>query len=387
MKNFSEGLSDRELEIFDAIHKSGPATKNDLMDRLHLKLTTLNRSMEALEKSGLIADCGISVSTGGRKPVIYDVNPDGAYAVGLDISRTYARIAVMDLKLRILASCRMPVEDGVTPPECVHRIAGELNRMIGELSLPKESILGIGVGTVGPMNRRDGILLRPQGFPDPAWDGQIPLKQMLRKETGLPCEIDNGANAAALAEYYYGAGRGFGSVAYLHCGVGIRSAVIRDGAVIRTMNDRDDAFAHMTVDISGAPCRCGGRGCLEQYASLEAIRSRYQALTGEKTDYPELFDRAGEDKTAAEAFQHGAEILAVGIHNLVKLVNPELIILSGPLVSRFEPFFAFTVGTFRSMNGGSGPVFSKSGAFKENVIVTGGGLMILEKRLGRKNDE
>jgi predicted NBD/HSP70 family sugar kinase len=247
-------------------------------------------------------------------------------------------------------------------------------------------LIGLGIGMVGPMNRKSGTLLHPQDFPNPAWDDEVPLKNLMQEATKLPCEIDNGANTAVLAEYLFGVGREHQSVAYIHCGVGIRSAVIRDGMIIRTMNDSEDAFAHMTIDINGTSCKCGSKGCLENYVSLEAIRLQFCSITGKDIGYKGLFSRAtGGDATAVDAFKSSARILGVGISNLSKLLNPDLIILSGPLVSNHEPYYSVCINSFLELNSkNSAPAFSKEGTFKEEVVAIGAGLMIMEQYLIRK---
>jgi predicted NBD/HSP70 family sugar kinase len=231
------------------------------------------------------------------------------------------------------------------------------------------------------MNREDGILLHPQGFPNSAWNDHVQLKDLLQKKTEIPCEIDNGANTAALGEFLFGSGRGYKCVAYIHCGVGIRTAIIKDGLILRTMNDREDAFAHMSVDFNGSLCKCGGKGCLESYVSLESISLRYNTSTGNHIGYKELFDRAADnDEAAVEAFNYSAKILGVGISNLAKLLNPDIVILSGPLMSNYDPFYSICVDAFHERNSLNNKlIFSKEGLFKEDVVAIGAGLMAIEQ--------
>lgn len=386
MNNLLSGIAGRDFEVFSCIQKNGPITKSALTQKLNCKLTTLNRSMKLLESRKLIAESGISASTGGRKPSKYDVTEQNIYTIGVDISRTYVKTAVMTLKLRILEQEQFEMDDPVTPQICVDRIAGMIRRMTAGLAITNERVLGIGVGTVGPMDRKSGILLHPQGFPNGMWNDDIPLKQLLQEATGMRCAVDNGANTAALAEFHFGAGRGYRNLAYIHCGIGIRSAVIQDGMLIRTMNDTEDALAHMTIDFKGKSCGCGGSGCLESYVSLPSVLSQYISATGETIDYRELFARAAEgDRAAADAFCKSAETLGVGISNLSRIVSPDLIILSGPLIANYAPYFSVCVKTFRERNfHNEGPVFSKQGSFKKDVVAIGSGLMLLEQLINQR---
>lgn len=372
MNDSLTGLSDREWQVWNHIHKNGPVTRTELTEKLRLKLSTLSRAMKALTDRGLIFESGTSGSSGGRKPSEFDAAPAGIYVVGVDISRTYAQIVLMNLKNQILEKERFAMDDGMTPQRCAGAVAGALERMTAALAIQKSEIVGIGVGTVGPLRREDGVLLSPKGFPNRAWSDTVPLGALLRQKTGMPCVVDNGANAAALLEYYFGAGRGSRCVAYIHCGVGIRSAVIRDGAVLRSMNDAEDAFAQMTIDING--------GCVEDYVSLQAIRVRYGARTGRQISYAELFSRAGTGEEAAcEAFAASAAVLSMGISNMAKLLNPDMVILSGPLVENYAPYYAVCMKAFRGRSEQNRQTaFSKSGTFGEDVVAVGAGLVCIE---------
>ena len=375
MNEFFFGLTDRELEIFNYIHKNGPVTKSDLIEKMRIKFSTLNRAMKTLENRKLIYESGILDSSGGRRPTEYDIADAGMYAVGVDISRTYVQVVLMNFKNQVLKKYHFDMDDSITPQKCVDRIADAVELMTSKLAIEKKTIIGVGVGTVGPMNRESGILLHPQGFPNSEWDADVPIRELFQKKTGIPCAIDNGANAAAILEYYFGIGRGNHCVAYIHCGVGIRSAVIRDGVIIRTMNDAEDAFAQMAIDINGK--------YLENYVSLEAIRAQYCQATGRQVSYEELFSLAsGHDDAAVKAFETSAKILSMGISNLAKLLNPDLVILSGPLIINSESYYVNCMKDFneRDIHNYS-TVFSKEGVFKEDVVSVGAGLIFIEQNI------
>jgi predicted transcriptional regulator len=142
MNNLLTGLTDRDFEILNYIHTNGPVTKNGLIKKMRLKLTTLNRSMRLLESKNLIVESGISLSTGGRKPVEYDVALDGVYTIGIDISRTYVQVVVINLKMQVLKKCRFDMDGDMTPEKCVARIADAIELMNSKLSINNNMILG-----------------------------------------------------------------------------------------------------------------------------------------------------------------------------------------------------------------------------------------------------
>jgi predicted NBD/HSP70 family sugar kinase len=89
--------------------------------------------------------------------------------------------------------------------------------------------------------------------------------------------IDNGANTTILAEYNFGAGKGYQNIAYFNCSTGIRTGAISAGTIVRTINDAEDAFGHMVIKVDGEPCSCGNYGCIDCYSSIYAIIQKYNA--------------------------------------------------------------------------------------------------------------
>lgn len=385
MRDILKRLSKRELEILDLIQKRGSFTKKDLQVLTDIKLTTLNRAMKSLEDKRLIVEVGTSESTGGRKAVEYAVAERGTYVIGIDLSRTHVRIILLNLKMNILKNEEFSLDYSFTPENTVEKIAYLIEKILVEHSIDKNEVLGIGIGTVGPLDRELGIILNPKGFFNENWSN-VHLKEMMENKISIPCFLDNGANTAVLAEYFLGKGKGLKTVVYIHCGVGIRSAVITDGIIIRTMNDSEDAFAHMIIDARGEDCICGNRGCIEGYSSIEAIVKRYNSFKKErkkdsvKEEHFEMLMLASQnDNAALQVINEGAEALGIGLANLVRILNPQLVILSGPLIINYTSYYDKSIEVFRKNNCFNNKVtFSNGGEFQENVIAVGAGLMVIE---------
>lgn len=388
MNEILKQLSEREIEILNIIHKKGSITKKDLQAITDIKLTTLNRAMKTLEDNKLIEEIGTSESTGGRKAVEYAAAKKAIYVIGVDISRTYVRLVLMNFKMDILMDEEFLLDYSFSPEKTVEKIAYLIDKMLRVLSINKNEVLGIGIGTVGPLDRGRGIILNPKGFFNGNWK-DVNLKEMIEKSVLIPCIIDNGANTAILAEYFFGKGKGLKTVIYIHCGVGIRSAVITDEIIIRTINDSEDAFAHMIIDASGEECMCGNKGCIEGYSSIEAIVKRYNCIEEKVSEasveeaYKDILIAASQnDNTALEVINKGTEALGIGLANLVRILNPQLVILSGPLIMRCTSYYEKTIEVFYKNNCMNNKVtFSKGGEFQENVIAVGAGLMVIESCL------
>ena len=380
-----EKLSFRDLEILNVIQKSGPITKKDVQVIADIKLTTLNRIMKTLEDTRIISEHGESESTGGRKAIEYDVSQTGFYVIGIDISRTYVKIILTNIKLNILKKEEFNMDKSYSPEKTIGKIVFIIEQMLFDLNIKKNQVLGIGIGAVGPLDRETGIILNPKNFFNGNWIN-VPIKAMLEEKLNLPCFIDNGANTAVLGEYFYGMGKELKGVVYIHCGIGLRSAILRDGIIIRTMNDREDAFAHMIVEHNGEVCSCGNSGCIESYSSIDSIIKKINSKIKDNTkfisevNYREILQsQLLNNKDVVEVINKGAEILGIGLANLVRLINPELIILSGPLIMDFENYYEKAINTFNSLNSIDNKVFfSKGGEFQEDAIALGAVAMVIE---------
>jgi predicted NBD/HSP70 family sugar kinase len=384
IKNLEE-LSFRDLQILNIIQKTGPITKKDLQVTADIKLTTLNRVMKTLEDGKIIIEHGESESTGGRKAVEYDVCQTGFYVIGIDISRTYVKLVLSNMKLTILKKEEFFMDESYSPKKTVEKIDFIIEQMLLNLSIKKNEVLGIGIGTVGPIDREKGIMLNPKSFFNNDWVN-VPIRAMVEESLSLPCFIDNGANSAVLCEYLYGKGKDLKSVAYIHCGIGLRSAIISDGIIIRSMNDREDAFGHMIVEHNGEICNCGNFGCIESYSSIDSIIKKINAKTKDNNksiseiNYSEILkSELLNNKEAIEIINKAAEILGIGLANLVRLINLELVILSGPLIMDFKHYYEKAIETFHSISHmDNRTTFSKGGRFKQDVIALGAIAMVIE---------
>lgn len=377
------------LPIYKILWERGPLSRREIQELTGLKLTTLVRSLDELKNNGFIIESGQGESSGGRRPVLYEINYRKAALIGIDISRTYIKIAHMDMKSNIIESRRFPLSREHCPKTAVSMI-GEVIRSF-KIKTP---ILGIGIGCVGPLDKEKGIILNPEYFPAPGWEN-VPLMEMLNKEIAYPVFLENGANCAALAEFYYGVAKECRSLGYIHVGVGIRSGVINHGSLVRTVDNRDDALGHMIVNMDGRECYCGNYGCLQSYCTLNGMLQEFKAKLkmGRRSQVREfykgcidqlplsVFYQALKDKDplAVQIMLDGAAALGIGVANFSNLLDLDLVIINGPVIQLSEDFYnqcAYTAQnkTLRNIR------FSK-GKLGDNAIVMGAGLLVLDNSL------
>jgi predicted NBD/HSP70 family sugar kinase len=181
-------------------------------------------------------------------------------------------------------------------------------------------LLGIGVGTPGMVDIRDGVVVRYPRIP--GMDG-YPLRDEIRKRFNVPVHLHNNAAVIALSEYRYGSVRGRQSVLTLVLRTGIGGAFIQDGTLFVNQHRTALEVGHTTVDPEGPRCRCGRRGCLETYLSEEALRRDAGAA-----DVDAFFSAVAADEPAATAAVRGAaDALLVALYGLLNSLNPEAVLI------------------------------------------------------------
>ncbi|ADY54869.1 ROK family protein [Syntrophobotulus glycolicus DSM 8271] len=389
-KNLLHGLSDESKRILKLFLHKGAMTKKQLSKLSGLKLTTLNRMMLPLEDLNLIVKSDIEKSSGGRKPALYDVNVKDYYLLGVDISRLYTQIVLTNLKMKPLEKYRFDMNQELTPEATLKRILEWIQNVLAKIK--DESVLGIGIGTVGPLDRENGVIINPENFEAQGWKN-IAVKSIFEEKLGLPVLIDNGANAAVLAEANYGIGKGIKNIMYLNCGVGIRTGFISSGIFVRTVNDSEDTFAHTVIDVKGKECRCGNHGCIEKYSSIHAILEEFAdrvqkggvtrvSKPARQISYLDICRAAeDDDPLSAEVIQNAALIMGTGLANFIQLFNPGIVVLSGPLIRYSKLFYEECVRAARRKsfwNQGNNINFSRGGSFAENAISIGSAALVVE---------
>jgi predicted NBD/HSP70 family sugar kinase len=388
-------LNFESKKILDIIIKKDAITKSEILSLTKLKLTTLNRFLQPLEDLNFVEQIGVAESSGGRKPSLYSVKADCFYIFGIDISRTYTQIVLVNMKMKIVYKERFIMDETSSPQNIVLLLLKTIEKTLLDFKISHEKVLGIGVGAVGPIDRAKGIIKNPVNFASIYWNN-VPIKSMFEAKFDFPVFLDNGSNTAILAEYNFGVGRDFKNIAYFNCGIGIRSGTITLGVITRAINDGEDAFGHMVIDVDGDLCTCGNYGCIECYSSINSItkkfvsevkkgRTTYVSKLLDEINYKDITKAAEEnDPLSKEIIINAAGIMGAGLANYINLLNPKIIILSGPLIKHSRLFYDTCINVANKKNflrGSCQVFFHKEGSFGEDAISIGAATMVVEKFL------
>jgi predicted NBD/HSP70 family sugar kinase len=343
-------------QIYSLIRKYVTVSKHFLQEQSGMKGSTLTRLLEDMEQEGWIQETGFGESTGGRRPILYQVNPEMAYVFGLDISRIHSRLVLCDLHLRKRDSRVWRMTPNTTPEVLIEHMTEAMIDMMEYHKIPHNRLLGVGVGSVGPLDRNSGLITDPLYFPSPGWKN-VPVCRMISDKLGVPCVLDNGANAALLAEYWTDAPEDrCEHVLYIHGGIGLRSAMLSNGKLVYGAVDMEGAVGQMIIQTDGVPHREpeGNIGCLESYASIYAVEQaglsrikqgretilRDKAESPEKLTFARMVEALHEgDALTKELLTQSATYFGIGLANMLNMLHPEKVILGGPLFNTQDLYF------------------------------------------------
>ena len=196
---------------------------------------------------------------------------EDSITIGIDLGATNIKVAVVDRAAAVLAKRVAPLATDKTPDAVVDQMAELVAGVVAEAGVARERIAGVGLGSPGPLDLRNGTVIRPANLP--GWS-DVPIRTILAERIGLPVTLDNDVNMAALGEHWAGAGRDGGDLVMLALGTGVGGGVVIDGKVLHGHFDNAGELGHTIVVPDGLPCACGQRGCIEQYAAASTVARR-----------------------------------------------------------------------------------------------------------------
>src|SRR5258708_998713 len=190
--------------------------------------------------------------------------------VGIDIGGTKIAAGLVDRDGNVLASSRTPMVARGSSAEGLAAGEAAITTVVTQKT-SRQRIRGIGICSPGPLDPHTGVVINPPNLP--CWRN-FPLAESIRNLYRVPVQVENDANAAALAEVKWGAARGYRNVFYLCIGTGIGTGIVSDGEIYHGRTGAAGEGGHMGIDANGPRCSCGKRGCIEVLASGPAIARR-----------------------------------------------------------------------------------------------------------------
>ncbi|MBI4910498.1 MAG: ROK family protein [Acidobacteria bacterium] len=248
--------------------------------------------------------------------------------IGVDIGGTKIAAGVVNERAETRREVTLPTLAGEPLEASLGQVYSAIGQCLGE------GVSAIGICAPGPLNPKTGVVINPPNLPH--WRN-VPLARLVGERFGLPCRVENDANAAGLAEVLFGAARGMESVLYVTLSTGIGVGIILNGRIYHGKNGAAAEGGHVTIDYrSKAVCNCGVPGCIEVLASGTA-------MAGRDRRYPTA-ESIGAGVAAGEAaavaiLDDTCEMLAAWMGSVVSLLDPDVIVVGGGVSRIGEPLF------------------------------------------------
>ncbi len=260
------------------------------------------------------------------------------YVAGVDLGGTNTKIGIVDSEGRIVESTSIKTDSMRGIEDTFTRIWRSIEELAGKNNVRVE---GIGIGIPGPVVNQSVVTF----FANFPWEAGTDCSELMERISGIPTKLDNDVNVIALGEAKFGAGRGYRSSVTIALGTGVGGGIYVDGNLIAGMAGAGGEIGHMKLVKDGKLCGCGQKGCFEAYISATGIireatsrllvnktNALYERIGGDisKLEAKDIFDAAREgDEFSMDIVEYVAEYLAMGIGNILNIINPKAIILGG----------------------------------------------------------
>ncbi|MGW4115338.1 ROK family transcriptional regulator [Actinosynnema sp. NPDC004786] len=326
--------------VLDVIRAARTISRVELAAATGLTGATISEVVRELLGDGLVVEVGRGASTGGKPRTLVQLNPSARYGVGVQLERNACVIVVVDLAGRPVARTSFRGVASMSPEQALPLVASQVDALLTTAAVERDKVLGVGLVSYGPQDRRAGVLLTPQ--PTEEWS-DYPVARRLSEVLGLPVLLDNDAAAAAIGEYWMGAVDPRSTYGCIYMATGIGGGVVVAGEVYRGSSSNTAEIGHISVDVHGEECTCGNVGCLENYAGPSAVvrqalatpgLARRLALDPAGEDFLSEFSRIAAaanagDAEARELVERSARYLGHAAVTVAALFDLDAVVLAG----------------------------------------------------------
>ena len=249
--------------ILNVIRLQGPLSRAEIAKVTHLTPPTVTNIVSELLREGWVVECELGESTGGRKPILLNINHKAFNVVGVYAGVKTIRVLSADLagntgEERLLSVPARP--SGKIYADLLIEAVGSVADRIREKGIP---LLGIGVGMHGLVDPREGVSRFAPNLPF----SDLPLRSILEEKFSVSVEVENDVRARAVGESWFGHGRGADPFICVHVGTGVGAGMMYEGRLLYGPTFTAGELGHTVIDPAGPACGCGNRGCLEAFVS------------------------------------------------------------------------------------------------------------------------
>jgi len=284
------------------------------------------------------------------------------YCIGIDLGGSFVKVGLLNGDNKPGKPMEFPTPTVGGSRAVVDQMIAGARALMTKHGLTKKDIVGVGIGTPGPLKISEGIIIASPNIPGMV---NVPVRQWISKGLGLPAVLENDANAAGFGEFLCGTGKGVGNMVLLTLGTGVGGGIVVDGKVVRGGHEVGAELGHMLVQPGGEQCNCGQKGCLERYSSATFMALRAQRVIEKgrsKSSLKPVLKKNGSltakdinaarkagDELAGKVWGEACYYLAVACVNIARILDPEEIVLGGGMAAAGKDLLAPVKQYFKNM--------------------------------------
>lgn len=305
-----------------------PISRVELSEKTQLTRASVTQIITELMEAGLVEELSTIESNAlGRRRTLLSLRHGARFVFGININRTDCHVGAVDLFGDVFSSESFSIKE-MSPEKAMEKMAEIIFRQKKELNLAPETVLGVGVCSPGPVDFVSGRIMNTLTLTK--WQ-YVDVCARLERLTGLRVLLEKDTNALALEEKYFGSMKDVSNFILVHIGEGVGSGMISSDWLYRGARGMGTELGHTSICYNGPVCKCGNRGCLENYMRLPVLLEG----TGFSA-WKELTDHAGE-RAADEVIDRAAEYLAAPLTNVINMCDLDRVVLSGEIETNPEP--------------------------------------------------
>jgi len=330
--------------LVNLVKTEGSISRAGLARLSKLSPATVSGIVGRLVRSGILSETAGSPNRLGRPPVLLRLNERAGYVIGIKLTEFGLTTVVTNLAAEVIHSKQSAKKLVGDPKVAIAAIETAVGDALAKSGVKRKMVLGIGIGLAGIVDAAAGVcrysdILR--------WEN-VALSEPLRRSLKIPVWVDNDVNTLAVAEKWFGAGVGLRHFLTVTVGRGVGLGIVLNGEIYRGAYGAAGEFGHTIVAPDGPLCQCGRSGCLETFASEPALRARASSILGRSITSQELVTLAGiGDPEVVRVLQEGGRQFGLALANLVTLLNPERLIVSGEGTRLGPAFFGVMEAAIR----------------------------------------
>src|SRR5579859_943574 len=319
-----------ERAVFERIRLLGPVSRPQLAEATGLSKPTISLALANLERSGLVRHVGHSSGNSGRAALLYEMRPEAGWVVGVDVGRSWLRIALANLAGEVVLR-RQERSESRAAKKLVAQIGSLVSSLPVEAGLSYQDVTYTVIGSPGVVDERSGAMRLAANLS--GWDGSSVL-DALGDRLGSSLAVENDINLAALGEQAHGLGKGIPNFVFISVGTGIGMGIVLDGQLHRGARGAAGEIGFLPLgegDPAVGEASKQSHGSLESVASAEAVVANARRLGMRNVvSAKQVFESARQnDKAALAAVKIEAEHLARAVASITAVLDPELVVLGG----------------------------------------------------------